>query len=151
MSLSIQSRQVVRYAAIATGVYLAASLVALSVPALLGRPGESLTMAGGAVILLVLGILPVILILRTGLGIPAAALVAAAVVLVAQVALVGLGAAGIPGLLTWDRAPGEVVLTALRDAVVFALFALIPAAAAGVFASLGLRYRRARRSAPSRG
>ena len=141
MSLEIRSRQVVRYSAIATGVYLAASLVALSVPAVLDRPGEGLAVAGGAVILLVLGILPVILILRTGLGIPAAALVAAAVVLVAQVALVGLGAAGIPGLLP----PDGVVLTALRDAVVFALFALIPAAAAGVFTSLGLRLKRARR------
>ena len=146
MSLAIPARPVVLYAAVATAVYLAASLVALSVPALLDRPGEGLAIAGGAVILLVLGILPVILILRAGLGIPSAALVAAAVVLVAQVALVGLGAAGIPGLLAWDRPPGEVVLTALRDAVVFALFALVPAAIAGVFTSLGLRLRRARRA-----
>ena len=48
--------RVARYAALAAAVYLAASLVALTAPALLGG-GQGLTVAGGAVILLTLGLL----------------------------------------------------------------------------------------------
>jgi hypothetical protein len=137
--------RVLRYAAVATGVYLAASLVALTVPELLGSSHEGLALAGGALILLCVTVLSAALVIRTPLGIALAALVTGAMVLVSQVVLLGLGAAGIPGLLTWDGAPGGVVLRALGAAVTFALFALLPAAGAGVIASSALRVWRARR------
>ena len=150
MAMTPTASRILRYGAAATAVYLAASLLALSVPLLLGASGQGLTVAGGAVILFSLGVLPAVLVVRAGLGVAPAALVTAAMVLVGQVALVGLGALGVPGLLQWDHAPSEVVLDALMEAATFALLALIPAAAAAVCTSAGIRLWRvwrARRAA----
>ena len=133
---------VARYAALAAAVYLAASLVALTLPALLGGSRQGLAVAGGVVILLTLGVLPAALVARTRLGIAPSVLITGAMVLAAQVALVALGALGVPGLLPADgRVPG-----ALMDAVTFALLALVPAATAAVCTSAGLRVWRAWRA-----
>jgi hypothetical protein len=137
--------RVARYAALAAAVYLAASLVALTVPALLGG-GQGLTVAGGAVILLTLGLLPVALVVRAGIGVAPSTLVTAAMVLIAQVALAGLGALGVPGLLPAEATPDPGVQGALMNAVTFALIALVPAATAAVCTSAGIRVWRAWRA-----
>ena len=143
MNREIRSR-VLRYSAVAAGVYILASLVALTVPELLGSSHEDFALAGGAVILMCVTVLSAALVLRSPIGIALSALATGAMVLVSQVALLGLGAAGIPGLLTWDGAPGRVVLSALGAAATFALLALLPAAGAGVIASSARRAWRAR-------
>ena len=129
------------YAAAALAVYVVASLAALSLPALLGVEGETLTIIGGAVMLFLIGILPAALVARVGVGVAPAALTTGVVVLVAQLLLVVLGLIGIPGLLNLDRHP---VSQAVVQALVFALYALIPAAIAAILTSAGLRLWRNR-------
>lgn len=141
-------REMARWAAFAGAAYVIASLVALSLPALLGIEGQTLTIIGGAVILFVIGALPAALVARLRVNVAIAAMVTGVMVLIAQLVLVVLGLIGIPGLLDLERHP---VSKALIDACVFALFALIPAAAAGIVTAATLRVWRDRhrlRSSP---
>ena len=140
-------REMVRWAAIAGAIYVVASLMALSLPALLGIEGKTLTIIGGAVMLFLIGALPVVLVARLRVGVAVATLVTAAMVLVAQVVLIVLGVLGVPGLM--GREIG--VRHALIDAGVFTLYALIPAAVAGILTAATLRVWRDRhrlRSSP---
>ena len=134
-------REMARYTAVAAALYLLASLAALSLPELLGVEGNTLTVIGGAVMLFLIGILPAALVARVGVGVALAALATGAMVLVAQLVLVVLGLMGVPGLLNLDRHP---VSQALIQALVFALYALVPAAAAAILTSAGLRIWRNR-------
>lgn len=141
-------REMLRWAAIAGAAYVAASLVALSLPGLLGIEDQTITIIGGAVILFLIGALPAALVARLRVNVAIAAMMTGAMVLVAQLVLVVLGLIGVPGLLDLERHP---VSKALIDACVFALFALIPAAAAGIITAATLRVWRDRhrlRSSP---
>jgi hypothetical protein len=132
-------REMLRWAGLAAAVYVVASLVALSLPALLGIEGKTLTVIGGAVMLFLIGFLPAALVARLSVGVALAAMVTAAMVLAAQVVLVLLGVIGIPGLVG-EQGAGK----ALIDAGVFTLYALIPAAAAGILTAAFLRVWRNR-------
>jgi hypothetical protein len=130
---------------VAAGVYLDGNIVGLSVPGLLGIPHDPM-MAGGAVaILLAVSLLPVALIARAGNGVVSAALVTAAAVLAGQAATVVLASAGVPGLLQWDHAHGEVVLEGFMEAGMIALLALVPATAAAACTAAVLRLTRSAR------
>lgn len=139
-------REMARWAAAAAAVYIVASLAALSLPALLGVEGKTLTIIGGALMLFLIGALPAALVARLGIHVALATLVTAVMVLAAQAVLVLLGLIGVPGLVG-EQGAGK----ALIDAGIFALYALIPAAAAGILTSAFLRVWRNRhrlRSSP---
>lgn len=133
-------REMVCWAAVAGAIYVVASLMALSLPALLGVEDRTLTVIGGAIMLFLIGALPVALVARLRVGVALATLMTAAMVLAAGVVLVLLGAIGVPGLLK----PDVGVPHALIDAGVFTLYALIPAAVAGILTAATLRVWRDR-------
>ena len=141
-----RSREMARWAAMAGAIYVVASLAALSLPALLGIESQTLTVICGAVMLFLIGILPAALVARLKVGVAIAALVTGAMVFAAQMVLVLLGVIGVPGLVG-EQGAGK----ALIDAGVFTLYALIPAAAAGILTAATLRVWRDRhrlRSSP---